>query len=454
MVPSLHPRGLMKRRLALTATLFTALPVAHVRAESVAAPYIVIRDVSVTEGDSGRTRFTSDVTLMSWYQPVEVDIQAFSGTAGAEDYAFPAVHLTLTPGVPQAVSGEVIGDIEVEENETFDLRATGSQGARYVYSAGGHVTIVDDDAARAPRVTIDGARVAEGDDASTRAELTVHLDPPVAFAVEVSYRSADRTASALDYTAVSGTLMFAPGETIKSIAVDVSGDRVWERDETLAVQLTSARRAVISGGEGIVTIANDDPAVSVTIDDLEVAEGDQGRKQVTVAVRLSHPAPPDMKIHATLVGGSAGVGEDFQSGENTLYPAAGATESRLTFDILSDRVPECDEGLTIQYGAVYSGDDTTKTARVLIVNDDGPPGAPCADPYLPGPRPDGGVPDASSDDPPRADSAAPPPATVAEGGGQLAAGSSGCAVASGTSGAPLLLLALLGLLARGRRARG
>jgi hypothetical protein len=454
----------MNLRLAL-ASFLLALPAAA-RAESAAAPYILIKDVSVTEGDSGKTHFETTVTLLSWFQPIEVDVQAFAGSATAEDFSFPVTHLKLMPGTPQTVSGEVIGDIDVEGDETFNLRATTSQGPYYVFSSGGNITIVDDDQARAPRLTIDNATVAEGDQGSTRVGLKVHLAPAVTYPVELNYRTVDHTASAagMDYTAVSSSLTFAPGETLKSIAVDVIGDQLWEADETLAVELVSARRAVIGSKEGIITITNDDAPVSVTIDDLKAPEGNGGNMLVEVSAHLSRPAPPLMKVFVNFVGGSARLGEDFSAKGQTLYPLPGATEIPFAFEILSDTIPECDEGFTIEYSAAYSGDDTKKTARVLIENDDGPTGPGCADPYVPPPPPDGGAPDAGPDGSamttdgrppfPNEDSStlAPTDAPGVDAGAQLASKSSGCSVGPGTLGASPLLLAALALLLR-RRAR-
>lgn len=454
----------MNLRLALV-SLLLAFPAAA-RAESVAAPYILIKDVSVTEGDSGKTRFETTVTLMSWFQPMEVDIQAFAGTASAEDFSFPMTHLKLLPGTPQTVAGDVIGDIDVEGDESFQLRATGSQNAYYVFSTGGNVTIVDDDQARAPRLTIDNATVAEGDQGSTRVEVKVHLAPAVTYPVEFNYRTVDHTATAasMDYTAVNSSLTFAPGETLKIIGVDVIGDRLWETDETLAVELVSARRAVIGSKEGIVTITNDDAPVSVTIDDVKAPEGNGGKMLVEISAHLSRPAPPLMKVFINFVGGSARLGEDFSGKGATLYPAPGATEVPFAFEILGDTTPECDEGFTIEYSAAYSGDDTKKTAHVLILNDDAPPGPGCADPYAPLPPPDGGPPDASPDGPAMTTDAWPPlpgedsrplaepDAPGVDAGAQLASKSSGCSVGSGTIGASPLLLLAFALLLR-RRAR-
>jgi hypothetical protein len=70
----------------------------------------------------------------------------------------------------------------------------------------------------------------------------------------------------------------------------------------------------------------------------------------------------------------------------------------FTIEVLGDTAPECDEGLLIVYSSVYMGDDTVKTAKLVLRNDDGPASGCGADPFTLSPvEPaawDGGTPDA------------------------------------------------------------
>jgi hypothetical protein len=91
--------------------------------------------------------------------------------------------------------------------------------------------------------------------------FTVRLSAPSTQAVTVSYSTANGTATAgSDYTAATGTLTFAPGETSKTIGVSVLGDTVVEADETFSVQLGSAAGATIARATAVGTIVNDDIA--------------------------------------------------------------------------------------------------------------------------------------------------------------------------------------------------
>ena len=69
----------------------------------------------------------------------------------------------------------------------------------------------------------------------------------------MSFRTVDGTAKTSDgdYVAKTGTLTFAPGETTKTITIEVKGDSKKEADETFYLDLFGSNR-------GLGTIVNDD----------------------------------------------------------------------------------------------------------------------------------------------------------------------------------------------------
>ena len=86
------------------------------------------------------------------------------------------------------------------------------------------------------------------------------ISVPSATPVTVSYSTANGTATSRDdYTAASGTLTFAPGETTKTITIRAKGDRKKESDETFFVNLFDVSGdAILLDAQGIGTILNDD----------------------------------------------------------------------------------------------------------------------------------------------------------------------------------------------------
>ena len=106
-----------------------------------------------------------------------------------------------------------------------------------------------------PTVSISGGSGKEGDDSSV--SFTVTLDEAATGTVTVDYATSDGTADAGDdYTAKSGTLSFAAGETSKAISVAIDDDIVNESDETFTVTLSNASGADLGTKTATGTIRN------------------------------------------------------------------------------------------------------------------------------------------------------------------------------------------------------
>ena len=62
-----------------------------------------------------------------------------------------------------------------------------------------------------------------------------------------------------DYNATAGTVEFAAGETMGSVAVTVQGDNAAEGDETFDVDLANPVNATLGTHPTVVTIQDNDP---------------------------------------------------------------------------------------------------------------------------------------------------------------------------------------------------
>jgi thermitase len=109
-----------------------------------------------------------------------------------------------------------------------------------------------------PTLSITDRSANEGNAGPTGFDFTVNLSAASAQTVTVNHATANGTASSSDYTAASGTLSLAPGETSKTITVSVSGDTAAEPNETFVVNLSAATNATIADAQGVGTIVNDD----------------------------------------------------------------------------------------------------------------------------------------------------------------------------------------------------
>ncbi len=81
--------------------------------------------------------------------------------------------------------------------------------------------------------------------------------------IQVMYATSDGTAVAgTDYTAVSGVLNFADGETVKTFVIPLKAGTFAEGTRTISVTLTPLTSGVVLGpvGTSVVTITSPNPA--------------------------------------------------------------------------------------------------------------------------------------------------------------------------------------------------
>ncbi len=111
-----------------------------------------------------------------------------------------------------------------------------------------------------PTISVADASATEGTNASV--EFRVSLSRAFSTAghsVTVAYATADGTAKAgEDYTAASGTLTFAAGESSKAVSVAVIDDAHDEGSETFTFTLSNAAGAHVGDGQATGTIENKD----------------------------------------------------------------------------------------------------------------------------------------------------------------------------------------------------
>ena len=173
--------------------------------------------------------------------------------------------VTFNPGdTVQTVSVTIVGDFATEPDETFFGNLSGVSSNATIADAQGIGTILNDDSFFIGDATAD-------EDAGTITFTVTRSGQPTTTAT-VDFATADGTASAgLDYLAASGTLVFAPGESEKTVTVTILDDTVFEAAEAFTVNLSNAIGDNIKDGEGIGTITGNDLAAA-----LAAAAGSEG----------------------------------------------------------------------------------------------------------------------------------------------------------------------------------
>ena len=180
------------------------------------------------------------------------------------------------------------------------------------------------------RIRVADARAKEGKDASL--DFAVTLSRAASGPVTVDYATADGTAAAgADYTATSGTLTFAPGETEKTVSVALLDDAIDEGKETFKLELSNPRGAYLRGihREAEGTIRNDDPLQQAWLGRF----GRAAASDAVAAVTARFETPRGAGSHFTLGGQRlSGDGAGLAHAMTGLARAFGAEEAPATTD--------------------------------------------------------------------------------------------------------------------------
>jgi uncharacterized repeat protein (TIGR01451 family) len=202
----------------------------------------------------------------------------------------------------------------------------------------------------------------------------VSLNGASAETVTVDYTTANGSAHAgSDYTAVSGTLTFAPGVLTLPIVVQVAGDVLSEANETFFVELSDASGANIGDALGLGTIVDDDPPPSLAIGDVSVAEGNSGNTPMGFTVTLSTPSGQTVTVDYETSDGSAQAGSDYTAASGTLTIPAGAPTGTITVQLKGDVDIEDNELFFASLSNASSATIVDGLGKGTILDDDSPP---------------------------------------------------------------------------------
>jgi hypothetical protein len=223
-----------------------------------------------------------------------------------------------------------------------------------------------------PTVSVRDAMLTEGNTGTANATFTVVLSNSTNVDVTVQYSTADITAAAgSDYTATSGSVIIPAGQASKTFTVAVKGDRRPEPTETFAVNLSTATNATIDDGQGVGTIVDNEPRVS--IGDVTKAEGRNGKTtQFTFVVTLSAAYDHAVTMSYQTVNGTATTGNnDYIAKSGVITFAPGETRKEITITVKGDSKREANETFYLDLFGLSSNALFTKNRGLgTILNDD------------------------------------------------------------------------------------
>ncbi|MDJ0531927.1 MAG: Calx-beta domain-containing protein [Xenococcaceae cyanobacterium MO_207.B15] len=279
---------------------------------------------------------------------------------------WPNVELPLVLGTLNFTTLDNFSDTQL--NVTFSETASG-----FTEEADSLSLTLDETPPSLPSLSINNVSLEEGNEDNTEFSFTVSLSEASTETVTVDYATADDSAIAgQDYIATNGTLTFEPGVREQTLIVQITGDTEVEEDENFSVNLSNASGATISENQGTATITNDDfaPEPTLSIDDISLAEGNDGNTNFTFTVSLSEASDETITVDYATEDDSAIAGQDYIANNGTLTFEPGETEQTISVLVEGDINFEADETFSVRLSNSSENAEIEDSEGIGTINND------------------------------------------------------------------------------------
>ena len=318
----------------------------------------------------GTTRFAAATT-------VTVSVSG-SGTASAVDFAAVSdFDIEIAAGAASDTGTFTLTPTNDAVDETDEtITVSGVSGSLTVNSA--TINLTDDDGTPTSlTLTVNDNSVGE-DEGATTITVTATLNGTTQFAeaktVEVSVAGSG-TATAVDFAAVSPfDIEIAAGAASgnETFTLTPTDDAVDETDETITVSGVSTGLMVNSA---TISLTDDDPEPSLSIDSPSVTEGNSGSATLTFEVTLDTASGKQVTVQYADAGtGTATSGTDYTAiTGGTLTFAAGTTSQTFNVSVTGDVLDESNETVVVTLSNAGNATIGTATGSGTITDDDDAP---------------------------------------------------------------------------------
>ncbi|MXY04924.1 MAG: hypothetical protein F4Y55_03555, partial [Gammaproteobacteria bacterium] len=384
---------------------FTVTPAAITLSDDEALPVATLTLDPATVDESGASKVSTVTASLDRASSAETTITVSLPSDAPATLSQNAV-LTIAAGAKTSTGTVTVtaADNTLDApNATVAVTATAAGGHGVANPDDATLTIKDDD--DTPSFSVADADADEGDAVTftvTRAGAAgnaVSVDWATALATGAGAASTDD----FTHTPAAETLIFAAGDTDKTVTVATTEDDLDEPNETFELELSNAVKAegdpggapTITDDAATGTINDDDDApmsLTLTLDADTGTDGvqdaiaeDGGKKTVRVTASLdgatTFAEDTDVTVSVGASGDAAVEGTDYTTvADFTLTISAGQSNGQADFDLTptNDRLDEDDE--TVSVGGSLSDATVTVTGATLkITDDDDPPTVSVAD---------------------------------------------------------------------------
>ena len=312
---------------------------------------------------------------------VSVDYATSNGTAEAgSDYTAASGTLNWGDGdtADKTFTVSITDDGTYEGDETVNLALSNPTGATLGAQSTAVLTIIDNDSPSHGTLHFSSGTYTVGE-AGPTVTIIVTRTGGSDGAVGVQYDTSNGTAEAgSDYTAASGTLNWAAGDTTnKTFTVSITDDGTYEGDETVNLALSSPSGGATLGAQStaVLTITENDAPSHGTLQFSEAAYsvGETG-PTATIIVTRTGGSDGAVGVDYATSNGTAEAGSDYTAASGTLNWADGDFANKtFIVSITHDETYEGDETVNLALSSPSGGAGLgAQSAAVLTITEDDP----------------------------------------------------------------------------------
>jgi 2-C-methyl-D-erythritol 4-phosphate cytidylyltransferase len=318
-------------------------------------PTVTVVATTPTATEAGPTPGRFTVTRSGSTAGVLSVLFSVSGTATpGGDYVNLPGSVAIPAGAASAtITVTPVNDTLVEGDETVVV--TLSASAAYTVGSPGSatVTIVSDDGAAAPAVTITATTATATEAGPTAGQFRVTRTGSTAAALTVSYTVGGTATAGSDYAALPGSVTIPAGAGSATITVTPTNDTLAEADETVVVTLSAgAGYTVGAPATATVTLVSDEALAKV-----KIHRNRRGPKAEPGTFTVSRQGGGTEALTVQyVVSGSAVMPRDYAPVSGSVTIPAGSKKAAITINPTSGAAMAGDETvvLTLGPGAGYT----------------------------------------------------------------------------------------------------
>ena len=346
--------------------------------EVITPPDVTLSLSSSSISENGGTTTVTATLSKKTIVATAITVQSVSGAYTVGTDATITIAAGQTSNSTDTVTITAVDNTIDAPDKTVTVTATASGRGNV---SGAPLTITDDEDAPTVTLSLSSSPISENG-GTTTVTATLNHASSASTSVTVSTSPGANTKSS-DFTQSGTTLTIAAGATTSSGTVTISAvdNNKDEEKKEVTVSATAQNSQGVAKNlfKKMLTITDDDPPPSVSINSPSVTEGDSGSKTLPFTVTLSAASGKQVTVKYADAGtGTATSGTDYRAiTPGTLTFTKGQTSKNIDVSVIGDTVDEPNETVDIKLSsptnATFAGGTTTLTRPGTITDDDSQP---------------------------------------------------------------------------------